>query len=539
MDDHWTGGVDDYVVTLTRSRLASTRITDPQARLWSGGLNCNSSQFESESNNVLCDFGGGQYTLANMSKLQDPFFTELPYGFSTGLMSQFAPRINSSAKREIIDDADFPSDCSQITDALYINYSNATTIASENRNISWSVEVCMPGNMSAAAWVPSHGREDFSEELYLRINFQNFDTAVGFGYRTGVYSSKITLNTTAGYFELPNYANDEAPGPLLEGDVTSYCGLSCPQQRPNIYDRNITSRDVNSGTAVNATLGGLSNSRKGPLQTLALSLFGLGSFLDTIQETATYIEAKYNLVLEEKQACIAAVPFLPLTKTMVDIDTTVDSQNTPYLDPCLVFYTRSNLEYGAAFLGAQYLWMFLYNDNDDNNSVEYDPSEDHDGVRIANAFTSAAFIANGVWMVDNPDIPSGTLKVSYDMGTDTQRPSISLAGIIVVSVLLGLDLLCLVVLAVYSTRVPRWTEQLDSLAMMRLGAAMADQLPLRVAKKSERIEILDRVPGGIGDATGGEGTVGDLGIGAKTPLRRRRKYHCYKGDHETEKKANY
>ncbi|KAI4592006.1 hypothetical protein KJ359_011953 [Pestalotiopsis sp. 9143b] len=523
----------DYTVVLARSRLSSTRVTDVQARLWSqNGRNCTENE---GSTAEVCQDGGSQNTLAALPLMDDPFFSELPYSTSTGLLSQFAPRANSTASREIIGKDDFPTDCGQNPNGLYITYSNTSEDASSgNQTSSYSVEVCMPGDLTQPAWATNRSRQDCNEELYLRIRLENCSH-----YPSGEWSSKITLNTTVGYFELPNYANGELPGPLLD-DPDSHCGSSCESQ-VTIKENKLKPRAAatESGSAVNATSAVLSNYKKGPLLTMAMALFGIGSFLDAVDDLAAYREAHREVDLEAKGECIATVPFLQLTRTMENERTDL-SGIFPFLDPCLEFQatgTTGTIDMtgvDATNLAAEYLWMFLYNDATGKTQSNYDPAGDYNGTRIVNALEAAAFITNEVWMVDDPRIQTRQLRVSSDMGEDTLKPGISDVGVALVSILLLLDLFCLAALALYSARVPRWTEQLDSFAMMRLGAAMADGLPLQVANKAERISILDETPGCIGDATGGEGTVGELGIGAKTPLRARRRYTCYEGDHQSE-----
>jgi hypothetical protein len=128
------------------------------------------------------------------------------------------------------------------------------------------------------------------------------------------------------------------------------------------------------------------------------------------------------------------------------------------------------------------------------------------------------------------------LTVSYDLGADTQIPVISHDGMIVVSVLLGLDIASLLTMAIYSAVTPRWTNQFDSFAMMRIGAAMSEHLPLHVAHRPERIEVLS---GFIGDVPPDEAdigkpskNVGELGLGAAFSLRGGMKYTCYPTDLE-------
>ena len=86
----------------------------------------------------------------------------------------------------------------------------------------------------------------------------------------------------------------------------------------------------------------------------------------------------------------------------------------------------------------------------------------------------------------------------YDLGADSQKPSISLAGIIVVSIFIGLDLLGLLATAVYASWFPRWTELLDAFSMLRLGSSISAHVPLKVSVADDEVEILDDLPGWVG-----------------------------------------
>src|SRR5213075_811890 len=73
-------------------------------------------------------------------------------------------------------------------------------------------------------------------------------------------------------------------------------------------------------------------------------------------------------------------------------------------------------------------WIYIFNMNDTE--------------RLTNAFDAAAFLANQAWMLYRPGYRK-TLAVSYDRGEDTQVPSMSNAGIVLISVLLVLYLAAL------------------------------------------------------------------------------------------------
>lgn len=73
----------------------------------------------------------------------------------------------------------------------------------------------MPGNQSVSPWKAQHMRQDFREEMYLNISLGDDESS---STHAGVYYSKISVDTTAGFFELPNYMNGGIAGPLLEDD---------------------------------------------------------------------------------------------------------------------------------------------------------------------------------------------------------------------------------------------------------------------------------------------------------------------------------
>ena len=150
---------------------------------------------------------------------------------------------------------------------------------------------------------------------------------------------------------------------------------------------------------------------------------------------------------------------------------------------------------------------------------------------MENAFNAAAFLATKAWMENQVVVAARSLTVTMDMGADTQVPSISPAGMFIISILLAIFLLSLSAMALYSTWQIRWTRQLDAFAMMRLGAAMRDQVPLLVGNRTDKIGALDRMPGWIGDEDA-DAEIGSLAVGARNALRKGRRYHSYEAEDE-------
>lgn len=150
--------------------------------------------------------------------------------------------------------------------------------------------------------------------------------------------------------------------------------------------------------------------------------------------------------------------------------------------------------------------------------------------RLENAFNAASILANLAWMLHGSRRhrdDRASVEVYYDMGKDTQIPTISTAGIIAISVVLGTYLASLFAFAIYAARTPRWTDQLDAFAMLRIGSALASDLSLLASRNPDFVQVLDDLPGIMGDALPEHEAPGKLWPGGETPLRARREYYSY------------
>jgi hypothetical protein len=211
----------------------------------------------------------------------------------------------------------------------------------------------------------------------------------------------------------------------------------------------------------------------------------------------------------------SCVDLAPLTNLLAGISGTYE--NTNGIDYCIrntnggVNGTEVNMEIAK--------WISNFN---------------YDQERVRNAFNAAAFLATKAWMQNSVSPAVKSLSVNYDLGADTQIPVISRGGLIFVSILLGLYILILIPLATYASWTPRWTAQLDSFAMMRIGAAIADKLPLTVGQNKGTLKSLDDIPGWVCDTSGEKEPLGRLGLGAGRPLasRMNRRYECEEEDNE-------
>ncbi|KAL4868288.1 hypothetical protein BDV12DRAFT_197342 [Aspergillus spectabilis] len=392
------------IMVMTRAALTTATTEERHVQLWS----CN--PLEHPVTDSPCMQGGARFD--NISALSSPFLAELPVGFNTALIRQYLPRINSSAKYEEITEDEFPTGCADLPDALFADYANTTDIDGYGPSV-WGLRACMPANVTHSPWKATRDRQDFSEVLFLNVSLNYY-----MNLRDEYHFYKLTLNTTAGYFELPNYMNLGVPGPLLESDLGDLCGDDCKYQG---FGSRTHNRRNAIATRPAAELEVVAD--KGPLFKIAMALFGQGSF---IASRAQHPEAYAG----------TATPNWDETPPWP-----INSGACIDLAPV-----------GRLLKDVQAVWVYSFMD---------------DTERLENAFTSAAFLANKARLEHDFGGWSG-LDVSYDMGADTQVPAISTAGVVVVSALLGLRVAALLGLGVYAAWSPRWTKTLDSIAMLRM-----------------------------------------------------------------------
>lgn len=223
-------GDSNLVVAMTRSALTSTTISEVQSQLWQGDNVTCVLKYGSTKLPQSCSYGGN--TLTNMSQLAEPFLAELPSGYNTGLTRQFIPRFNSSVQYDKIAQSEFPTGCDKIDGAFYVDYTNVTTDAN-GLEYTWGLQACMPGNLTKSPWKSTRDRQDFTEELFLNVTLIEYNLNPANTDQKNTVLYKVTLDTTAGYFELPNYLNGEVAGPLLENDPNSLCGEHCERETIN------------------------------------------------------------------------------------------------------------------------------------------------------------------------------------------------------------------------------------------------------------------------------------------------------------------
>ncbi|KAH9233154.1 hypothetical protein K456DRAFT_1894823 [Colletotrichum gloeosporioides 23] len=214
---------DNSVVLITRGLLETTSSSQPQAQLWQGsGYACSDSkEVDGKRISEACRFGT---TLEDIAKLEAPFLAQLPAGYSTGLIRQFIPRINSTTDVALMTAEDFPRPCETMPGSFWVSYFTEGGGTSYPGYPPVSIQICMPGNLTTTPWKRTRDRQTFTENLYLNISFEQKEPKISYW--------KISMSTTAGYFQLPNEWNQTA-GELLEKDPFGpggACHRGCEKQ---------------------------------------------------------------------------------------------------------------------------------------------------------------------------------------------------------------------------------------------------------------------------------------------------------------------
>lgn len=233
-------GAGDPTVNILREYLTSWSGNDKPSQLWAEDSNCTRFGDITTPARQMCS--DGIPPLGKISMLTNPFIAQLSREYNTGLIQQFLPRFNASTRYENISSEEFPTNCDKIPGALSIYQSNTpTSIRNDtSEDLSWALHACMPTDVRITPWKNTRARQDFTEVLFLNISLsRDLSDYLGESRRSFIASQyiRVTVNTTAGYFELPNYMNGEKAGPLLRGDPTEHCGNSC-------YRQGITSNDI-------------------------------------------------------------------------------------------------------------------------------------------------------------------------------------------------------------------------------------------------------------------------------------------------------
>ena len=468
------------------------KLTDKQPFLWSS----------KQSSSSILSVGEN---ITNSSSFNDipisQFIATFPIGTDTGVIRELALRLNVSVRCELVPQSDFPSPCPGDSpfDQTFTNINISTsTPFGDLDHPHYRARVCAPGNIESSPWKDTSDRQDISEELWLdyQRTLSPADSLWGITDGGSNYTQHCYGDSTLGYFELPNYWNGHVVGPLLD---------KVPPNGPNLTYQNGDPQQLTAGTPGGEAIeGGV----PGPFLTAILAIFGPNSFFTTTATssnwTRTYSTLELCNQLRYPFTGLAASNQVISSPTQQDLSldwtpsyTTLDCPPTdPSDDPA------------PPLLRAIMNWMPNFGEED----------------RATAALTLATYAAGNAIL----NIGTGGASTFYEIwtspGTSIQKPVIALAGIVIVSLLLIIQITGLTLLAIYASRNVTWTSSLDSFAMLRLGAEIGrENMPAVSTMEAKNAKVLDEQKGWVGDI-GFEGREADmeireLGLGGQGGVR--------------------
>lgn len=418
------------------------------------------------------------------SFLATPFFTSSsPVRTDTGQYRVYALRLNSSLQCDSIDPSEFPVPYGGSMQ-FETSYSNVNSSGSSLNSYSCSLftfRVCLPGESNP--WYGTNSRQDTTEEFFLDFQYTNAkehgtsedDDAYEHPYPTTDpltnFTRRCRSSTTLGYFELPNNWNNHSAGPLYEGCFNST--LSCPELEASNDEDGLTPSPS-------------------PLNISIAAIFGDGTFFNTLSVAKDTSDNYRELCLQLQQPFAGLTAPAPINALWGFNTSLVDCQSLGYWPGKL----------------AEILYDWLIN------------FRDLDSITTALSLT----ISLSEKAIINQDLTEFIGNDIYNpLGYGIMKPSMSKVAMILLSILILIQLLGLCFLALYAHSGPTWTDSLNSFALIRLGAAMADDLPLISAIEAGELTVLDETRGWVGDSGGSE-EFRTLTIGGPEQLKEKEPY---------------
>ncbi|KAJ6450164.1 hypothetical protein C8R45DRAFT_1224178 [Mycena sanguinolenta] len=392
------------------------------------------------------------------------FVSALQNGTMTGVLRQHAIRMNSSTSCESIPRASFPTTCG-----------GARPVQAAFSNEFIEMRVCAPGEVGTTPWTLSRNRQDISEELYIDIGISSQEDELFMRN----FTTKCTANSTRGYFELGNYFNGFAYGPLIEEwpapdvlkrDFNDYL-TTLDGTQPSVEDPPSSSYEIQLESVVDP-FGTEHFNVSGPLITAASVLFGNNSFLNIADPRNNFTAAQIL-----NQMCQhGSIPFaLPLAIAWspdfggycFGSDIKFETQTTEDADSAL-----------AAMIG---LWFFS----------RFNATENAEYVLDMSMFFANRAVLNKAVLLAQPSFNERPIYTSP--GIPLIKPTKTLAGTIIVSVFIAMQLVGLGLLVSYIYSVPTWTTSLDALAVAQIarGVSEGEIPPLGPASGDDRRRMRD------------------------------------------------
>ncbi|OBT42309.1 hypothetical protein VE00_06369 [Pseudogymnoascus sp. WSF 3629] len=351
-------------------------------------------------------------------------------------------------------------------------------------------------------------------------------------------------NSTRGYFELGNYQNGFTPSGLLESWPTPEDMASDFKDYEGAVDGSVppsdtaAQRDTGNHVSWPIVPGFKSsiddaNERRptpGPLITTALAMFGHSSaFFIATNATNLTTNDNYKRMCRDTVLPFSMLMSMSFSYVQIDICSRDRSGHPTNQEP----KTPLDLATDETLL-PELVYNFINIFSNANRAKEL--------------LTIALFFASEIHLTTTASLGSSSLNscaIYTGDGSQILKPRYGLAGIIVVSLLIAIQVAGLVILAIYNSSFPTWTPNLDALALAKVGAELKDLGLSPIGREShgdaaklasasglvgvvdddkEMVTLLERSPGRDAgdDETAPENTHGDIepqNIGSEKQLR--------------------
>ena len=407
------------------------------------------------------------------------FATTVPQRSFTGIYRHLAMRLNSSTACEIIAG----------NSAAFDEEINKCWSAAPEDKFAWhfqlpgvtpvTVRVCAPQNPTRSPWrspafgdgpvwrdMPRHRLEAGEEALYIEV-----DEPAPESYNSRVFDInrvRCRASTTLGYFELGNHRNNNQESGLLPNiDSATDAGY--------LEDDDWSSDDKEVKEVEPSTYNPERNSpvSPGPLTLTAIALFGEDSALNTHLMSETMIEIGEELSKEGNRTQDELYVLDSISLETCDLATQAlgtffEPSFCGYLDDGRPYYRRHTWP-------AEMINRLLGAITRDTRDRLYDYSIDGAGSMT----NLTAHMANQLLLQEAAqwDHQAGGYDIWSSVGAGEVpylKPDVSLAGLIVLSILVGLQVIGILALCWYLFRCPTWTPTLDALAIARLTPRFRD-----------------------------------------------------------------
>ena len=410
-----------------------------------------------------------------------PFFTSsLTFGTDTGILRALALRMSTSLQCQDVKHTEFPSDCNE-TASFAANFSNtqfreeADASPSNTSYIApmFSFQICSP---AATNWSRgTNSSQTIREELYIDLQtWRSAATDDSWGLASQVpirfnFTYHCIADSQLAYFEPMNEWNRHQVQDMIDVKAEDFPHFTGPNVRSATQDLTFSPAAPGLATSVHALFGN---------NTFFNSIVNANDTRGANLDVCRALRMPLTGLCDDHLMCN---PYTAESGSTLRCDRPSDSSSPgPTEDEYPEDYGLSNATASSGTL-AYFLYMWLQRFNNWNSTMA--------ALTLTNFYSAKAILdpsrANAlpIGTLDDAEDPSETpyaLPISSSPGLPIQKLHIPLGAIIAISLLIFLQLMGLLLLGVYTSTQRTWTASLDGFALLRMGKAMKETLPLQL-----------------------------------------------------------